>query len=612
MLKFVKRLTVVILTAMIVTAVIVLFPQKKEYPPMSYGVLLNSITHNNVYSIEFHDEEGYMLVILQGVTGFKDDKNNEYKVEINDASYVRSLADENGVVLIESEDTKKEKSFFEEVTSLVKIFIGGLGVVLIFFVVICFSLKLIMNAFSAGEEKLATTGSNGKLVETEEAQKVGVRFSDIAGLDEEIDELKEVVDFLKNPETYERLGAKIPKGILLYGKPGTGKTLIAKAVAGEAEVPFISASGSEFVDRYVGVGAENIRKLFKKAKENAPCIVFIDEIDSIGNRNDESSENSQTINQLLTELDGFEKSQDIIVLAATNMLDKIDPALRRPGRFDRIINIGLPDVRAREEILKIHARNKPLYEDVNLKEIARTTAGFSGAQLENLLNEAALITARKKQEAISKENLDEAFTKVTVGLKKVGKVISDKEKEITANHEAGHTIVSMCLPTQGNVKEVSIIQRGDAGGYTMHDQDEDKNYLSKKELTERLTVLMAGRVAEEIFIGDISTGALQDIEIATKIASSMISTYGMGTAVGAISVKNVIDGDVQLLSNKKLDDIGDEIVELIKKAEEQARKIILEHNEMHQELVKMLLEQETLTSKELKILQKKYNLVANT
>lgn len=329
-----------------------------------------------------------------------------------------------------------------------------------------------------------------------------ITFKDVAGLDVEKEELWEVVDFLRNPERYTKLGAKIPKGVLLAGSPGTGKTLLAKAVAGEAGVKFLALSGSDFVEMYVGVGASRVRNLFKEARKNAPCIIFIDEIDAVGGKRSEvnsNSEREQTIEQLLIEMDGFDTSREVIVIAATNRPDSLEPALIRPGRFDRRIEVGLPDRKGREDILRIHARDKKFVDDVNFTEISLNTPGYSGAELENLLNEAALIAARNNHEAINKSDVDNALKKITVGLQKKGKIVSQKERKLTAYHEAGHAVVSLALKTQTSIKEVSIIPRGGAGGYTWHKRTEDHSYMSKLEMTERLVVLMGGRAEKLSF-----------------------------------------------------------------------------------------------------------------
>ena len=355
--------------------------------------------------------------------------------------------------------------------------------------------------------KMQGIGDSGKVYGGEENKKTDVRFDDIAGLDEEKNELIEIVDFLKKPKAYLDMGAKIPKGILLYGKPGTGKTLIAKAIAGEAGVPFISMSGSEFIEMFAGLGASRVRKLFEKAKKMAPCIIFIDEIDAIGSRRTSNSgaetENNQTLNQLLVEMDGFDSDETIIVLAATNRPEMLDKALLRPGRFDRQITIPAPDLNGREEILKLHAKNKKFENDIDFKSIAGDTAGFTGAELANVLNESAILATRRKHKKITNLDIEDAVKKITVGLEKHNRVVSDKDKKLTAYHEAGHAIVSKFLETQTEVKEVSIIPRGVAGGYTMYKTNEDKFYVSKTELLEKMVALMGGRAAEKIALNEI-------------------------------------------------------------------------------------------------------------
>ena len=450
--------------------------------------------------------------------------------------------------------------------------------------------------------KMQGLGDKGKVYD-QDATKEKVKFDDVAGLDEEKQEMIEIVQFLKEPKKFSEMGAKVPRGVLLYGKPGTGKTLIAKAIAGEANVPFISMSGSEFIEMFAGLGASRVRKLFEKARKIAPCIVFIDEIDAIGSRRTSNSgaetENNQTLNQLLVEMDGFETDEGIIVLAATNRPEMLDTALLRPGRFDRQITINVPDKRGREEILKIHSKNKKLAENVELKSIAADTAGLTGAELANILNEAAIIATISKHESITNEDIEEAFKKVTIGLQKTSRVISEKDKRITAYHEAGHAILSRYLETQEPVKEISIIPRGMAGGYTMNKTNEDKNYISKTEMLERLIVLMGGRAAEKIIINDISTGASNDLEVATGIAKDMVTVYGMSDIVGTISIN--VDKDpyeLQLLGDKYTDAIGAEIKILLDTAYANAQKIILEHMDKLHEVAQTLLKQETITEEE--------------
>ena len=426
--------------------------------------------------------------------------------------------------------------------------------------------------------KMQGLGEKGKIYDAE-TSKEKVKFDDVAGLDEEKQEMIEIVQFLKEPEKFAKMGAKVPKGVLLYGKPGTGKTLIAKAIAGEAGVPFISMSGSEFIEMFAGLGASRVRKLFEKARKVAPCIVFIDEIDAIGSRrssgNGAESENNQTLNQLLVEMDGFDTEETIIVLAATNRPEMLDKALLRPGRFDRQITINAPDLKGREEILKIHSKDKKLAEGVTLRGIAEDTAGLTGAELANILNESAIIATINNHEAIENEDIEEAFKKVTVGLQKVSRVIPEKDKRLTAYHEAGHAIVSRYLETQEPVKEISIIPRGMAGGYTMYKTNEDKNYISKTEMEERLIALLGGRAAEKIALNDISTGASNDLEVATKIAKDMVTVYGMSDIVGTISINTEKDPyELQLLGEKYADAIGAEVKILLDTAYLRAQTII--------------------------------------
>jgi len=452
--------------------------------------------------------------------------------------------------------------------------------------------------------KMQGLGEKGKVYDAETTDEK-VKFDDVAGLEEEKQEMIEIVQFLKAPEKFYEMGAKIPRGVLLCGKPGTGKTLIAKAIAGEANVPFISMSGSEFIEMFAGLGASRVRKLFEKARKIAPCIVFIDEIDAIGSRrassNGAESENNQTLNQLLVEMDGFDTKETIIVLAATNRPEMLDKALLRPGRFDRQITINSPDLKGREEILKIHSKDKKFAEDVSLKNIAEDTAGFTGAELANILNEAAILATINKHEAIKNTDLEEALKKVTVGLQKTSRVISEKDKKLTAYHEAGHAIVSRYLETQEPVKEISIIPRGMAGGYTMYKSNEDKNYISKTEMKERLVVLLGGRAAEKIALDDISTGASNDLEVATGIAKNMVVTYGMSDVVGNIYINTEKDPyELQLLGEKYTDAIGAEVKILLDEAYVKAQLLIREHMDKLHEVAQTLLKQETISEEEFK------------
>lgn len=450
--------------------------------------------------------------------------------------------------------------------------------------------------------KMQGLGDKGKIYDAESNKDTNTTFKDVAGLDEEKNELIEVVDFLKEPKKFQEMGAKIPRGILLCGKPGTGKTLIAKAIAGEAGVPFISMSGSEFIEMFAGLGASRVRKLFEKAKKIAPCIIFIDEIDAIGarrtNASGAESENNQTLNQLLVEMDGFDTNETVIVLAATNRPEMLDKALLRPGRFDRQITIAAPDARGREEILKIHGKNKKFADDIDLKNIAEDTAGFTGAELANVLNEAAIVATINKHKKIQMNDLEEAVKKVTVGLEKHSRVISDKDKRLTAYHEAGHAIVSKFLETQTDVKEVSIIPRGLAGGYTMYKTNEDKYYISKTEMEEKLIALLGGRAAEKIALNDISTGASNDIEVATEIAKDMVTVYGMSDTVGPICLKQKEPYENRILGENIDDVIGAEVKRMIDIAYKRAQEIILAHMDKLQQVAERLLEKEIISAEE--------------
>ncbi len=434
---------------------------------------------------------------------------------------------ESGSLKVAGEPPAKTPWFFEILPSIFMILI---------FVVFWF---VFMQQSQGGGSRVMSFGkSRAKLHKEDERKKV--TFDDVAGLDEEKEELQEVVDFLKNPKKYIELGARIPKGILMVGPPGTGKTYLSRATAGEAGVPFYSISGSDFVEMFVGVGASRVRDLFEQAKKNSPCIVFIDEIDAVGRKRGAGlggghDEREQTLNQLLVEMDGFGVNEGIIVIAATNRPDILDPALLRPGRFDRQVVVGVPDIKGREEILKVHARNKPLAEDVDLKVLARRTPGFTPADIENMLNEAALLSARFNKKKITMETIEEAITKVIAGPEKRSRVISDKEKRLTAYHEAGHAVVARLLPNTDPVHQVSIIPRGRAGGFTMILPKEDKYYVTKTEMNEQIIHLLGGRVAEQIVLHDISTGASNDLERATNIAKAMVTKYGMSKNLGPIN-----------------------------------------------------------------------------
>lgn len=479
-----------------------------------------------------------------------------------------------------------------------------------------FILFAIMNnnaAAQSGGNKMMNFGKSRAKMSTDDNK---VRFDQVAGLREEKEELEEIVDFLRAPRKYTELGARIPKGVLLVGPPGTGKTMLAKAVAGEAGVPFFSISGSDFVEMFVGVGASRVRDLFEDAKKNAPCIVFIDEIDAVARRRGTGmggghDEREQTLNQMLVEMDGFGVNEGIIVLAATNRVDILDPAIMRPGRFDRKIVVGRPDVAGREEILNVHVKNKPVGDDVDLKQIAQTTAGFTGADLENLLNEAAIVAAREDRKFITQEDIRKSFVKVGIGAEKKSRVISDKEKRITAFHEAGHAILFHVLPDVGPVYTVSIIPTGTgAAGYTMPLPERDEMFNSKGRMIQQIIVGLGGRVAEELVFDDITTGASQDIKEATKLAKSMVTKYGMSNEVGLICYEDDEDevfigrdlAHTKGYSNRVAEKIDEEVKRIIDEAYAEAKRIIGENRSVLDACAELLLKKEKITRDEFEAL----------
>lgn len=445
----------------------------------------------------------------------------------------------------------------------------------------------------------------------ENTSEIKTKFADVAGADEEKEELEEIVEFLKNREKFGKLGAQIPKGVLLSGPPGTGKTLLARAVAGEANVPFFSISGSDFVELYVGVGASRVRELFEKAKKAAPSIIFIDEIDTVGRKRGTSvgggnDEREQTLNQLLVEMDGFSGNSGVIVIAATNRPDVLDPALLRPGRFDRQITVGYPDAKGRLELLKLYAENKPLSSDVNLRDISLSTIGFTGADIKNLLNEAALIATRKKKNKICSDDIDEAMLKILVGTEKKSRKMSDAEKKLTAYHEAGHAVASYYLESADPVEQISIIPRGFAGGYTLQRPVEETTYSSKKKMLESLVTLLGGRVAEELFIGDISTGASNDLQRATSIATNMVTRYGMSEALGPVSFftndAGVLADRRSCFSESVSEKIDSEIQKIISDAKDRTSQLLAEHSDKVQLIAERLLIQEKIDGMEFEFL----------
>ena len=443
-----------------------------------------------------------------------------------------------------------------------------------------------------------------------------VTFNDVAGLKEEKDELEEIVDFLKNPAKYNSIGARIPKGVILTGPPGTGKTLLAKAVAGEAGVPFFSISGSDFVEMFVGVGASRVRDLFSDAKKNAPCIVFIDEIDAVARRRGTGlggghDEREQTLNQMLVEMDGFGVNEGIIVMAATNRVDILDPAILRPGRFDRKVAVGYPDVRGREEILKVHSKGKPLGDDVNLEEVARTTAGFTGADLENLLNEAAIRAASENRKYIVSEDIKKSFIKVGIGTEKKSHIISEKEKRITAYHESGHAILFHVLPDVGPVYTISVIPTGNgAAGYTMPLPEKDEMFNTRGRMRQDIIVTLGGRVAEELILDDITTGASGDIKHATKVARAMVTRFGFTNEIGLINYENDDDevfigrdlAHTRAYSEETAGRIDEEVKKIIDECHVEAKRIISEHMDVLHASAKLLMEKERITREEFEAL----------
>ena len=572
-------LLVILVIAIIATTFILKNNKDKDDTELAYTDLIKQISEGKIEKVEMTVGSTSIKVKV------KDEEKEKNSVVPNTEAFItlvqQKVAEGNEIELIQ-----KPKNTFTQILTVLISFFPTLIMIALFI--------MIYKMQGLGGEK-------GKVYEDTE-RKTKIRFKDVAGLDEEKEELIEIVDFLKTPEKFTKMGAKIPKGVLLYGKPGTGKTLIAKAIAGEANVPFISMSGSEFVEMFVGLGASRVRKLFEKARKLAPCIVFIDEIDAIGARRTGNSggesENNQTLNQLLVEMDGFSSEETIIVLAATNRPEMLDKALLRPGRFDRQITIPSPDIRGRLEILKIHAKDKKISDNVNLESIAEDTAGFTGAELANILNEAAIIATINKHEEIENDDIEEAVKKVTVGLEKKERVISDKDKKLTAYHEAGHAVVGRYLPTQSNVKEVSIIPRGVAGGYTMYKSDEDKYYISKTEMQERLTALLGGRAAEKLVLNDISTGASNDIEVATNIARDMVTKYGMSDVLGPIDFKGKEPYEMQLFGENIGDKIGQEVKLLIDSAYERAQQLLVKHRDKLEIIAQTLLEKEKINETE--------------
>ena len=530
------------------------------------------------------------------------DDSSTWKVNVSNVEEVEDFCEENELEY--RVEPVPQESVLSSVLLPVLITMGGIA--LIFFLMNRQGGGANAKAMNFGKSRAKMSGQN----------EIKVTFADVAGLKEEKEELEEIVDFLRSPKKYVQVGARIPKGVLLEGPPGTGKTMLAKAVAGEAGVPFFSISGSDFVEMFVGVGASRVRDLFQDAKKNAPCIIFIDEIDAVARRRGSGlggghDEREQTLNQLLVEMDGFGINEGIIVMAATNRKDILDPAILRPGRFDRNVIVGRPDVGGREEILRVHAKNKPLGDDVDLKQIAQTTAGFTGADLENLLNEAAILAAKDNRIYIQQQDIRHAFVKVGIGPEKKSRIVSEKERRITAYHESGHAILFHVLPDVGPVYSVSIIPTGGAGGYTMPLPEKDEMFNTKGHMLQEITVALGGRVAEEEIFDDITTGASQDIKQATAIAKSMITKFGMSERLGLINYDNdsdevFIGRDFGHMSRgygeKVAGTIDEEVKRIIDECYAKARAIIKEHHNVLDACAQLLLEKEKITRSEFEAL----------
>ena len=560
---------------------------------LTYSALMSEIAKGNVNTIEIEADGTRAYVTLK-------DSKIEKKVNIPS---LESFMDNINEYVVEGSISVEQKTQSIIITILTLLSPFAILIIGLLFWV------LFMSNPQSNNKTMTFGKSKAKMVGGTEKGKI--TFKDVAGVDEEKEELEEIVEFLKSPKKFTDMGARIPKGVLLVGHPGTGKTLLAKAVAGEAGVPFFIISGSEFVEMFVGVGASRVRDLFNEAKKNAPCIIFIDEIDAVGRQRGAGlggghDEREQTLNQLLVEMDGFGTNEGVIVIAATNRPDVLDKALLRPGRFDRQIVVSAPDVKAREEILEVHSRKKRISPEVDLKVIAKNTAGFVGADLENILNEAALLAARRNKPEIEMEEIEDAMIKVTMGPEKKSKVRSEEENKLVAFHEAGHAVVSKYLPTQDTVHQISIVPRGMAGGYTMYRPEEDKNFMSKSEMEESIISLLGGRVAEGLVLGDISTGASNDIERASKLARDMVTKYGMSGTIGTITFgsgqEEVFLGrdfaQTRNYSEETAAIIDEEVKKIIDKAYKRAQEILTEHMDKLQTVAGVLLEKEKIDGDE--------------
>ncbi|HIV52300.1 MAG TPA: ATP-dependent zinc metalloprotease FtsH [Candidatus Mediterraneibacter norwichensis] len=590
----------IIMFIVIVAAVLWMASQLQMHQQeMTWSEFVSEVEAGNVADV--YIEQSRAVPTGTVTLELKDDSSTR-KVNVSNVEEVEDFCEENELEY-RVEPVPRE-SVLSSVLFPVLITMGGIA--LIFFLMNRQGGGANAKAMNFGKSRAKMSGQN----------EIKVTFADVAGLKEEKEELEEIVDFLRSPKKYVQVGARIPKGVLLEGPPGTGKTLLAKAVAGEAGVPFFSISGSDFVEMFVGVGASRVRDLFQDAKKNAPCIIFIDEIDAVARRRGSGlggghDEREQTLNQLLVEMDGFGINEGIIVMAATNRKDILDPAILRPGRFDRNVIVGRPDVGGREEILRVHAKNKPLGDDVDLKQIAQTTAGFTGADLENLLNEAAILAAKDNRIYIQQQDIRHAFVKVGIGPEKKSRIVSEKERRITAYHESGHAILFHVLPDVGPVYSVSIIPTGGAGGYTMPLPEKDEMFNTKGHMLQEITVALGGRVAEEEIFDDITTGASQDIKQATAIAKSMITKFGMSERLGLINYDNdsdevFIGRDFGHMSRgygeKVAGTIDEEVKRIIDECYAKARAIIKEHHNVLDACAQLLLEKEKITRSEFEAL----------
>lgn len=588
--RFLKNASIYILIFIAIFAAVQIFNfQAKEVKDIYYSQLIQELDRDNVKELVISDK----VVTGELKNGIK---FQTYIPDVTSFSeYIQPMV-KAGKLRVKSQPPIQSPWWIQVLPYLL------LGILIV-------TIFIIFQQSQGGGSRVMSFGKSRARLYTDDKKRI--TFDDVAGADEEKEELKEIVEFLKQPRKFIELGARIPKGVLLIGPPGTGKTLLAKAVAGEAGVPFFSISGSDFVEMFVGVGAARVRDLFEQAKKNAPCIVFIDEIDAVGRHRGAGlggghDEREQTLNQLLVEMDGFGTNEGIIVIAATNRPDILDPALLRPGRFDREIVVGIPDIKGREEILKVHSRNKPLAPDVDLKVLAKRTPGFTGADLENLMNEAALLAARRGKRQIGMQELEEAITKVVVGPEKRSKVISDKEKKLVAYHEAGHAIVARLLPNADPVHEVSIIPRGRAGGYTMILPREDKHYMSRSEMLDEITHLLGGRAAEKIALNDISTGAQNDLERATGLARKMITEYGMSDELGPMTFgtkhDEVFIGKDLARSRNYSEEVAAaidrEIRKIIESCYNRAEELLKENIDKLHRVAQTLLEKEKLSGEE--------------